>query len=137
MIKIDWHPEEKQLRQFGFIALVGFPVMGLVFWLFASAPDTLLYSLLGLGVLCPILDLIHPPLLWPIYVTMMLLSILIGIPVSYTLLALIYYLMFTPVGLLFRLLGKDPLTKGPDESLSSYWIVRKTAPSPASYLRLY
>ncbi len=137
MIEANWNPEEKQLRQFGFIALVGFPVMGWVFWYIASAPIGLLYGLIGLGLLCPILVLIHPKLIKPIYVTMMCISLLIGIPLSYTLLALIYYLMFTPVGLLFRLLGKDPLTKGPDKTLNSYWIVRKTDPSPASYLRLY
>lgn len=137
MIEIDWKPELKQLRQFGYIALVGFPIMGLVFWYFASAPYALLYSLIGLGILCPILVSIHPKLIKPIYLIMMVLSMVIGIPMSYTLLGLIYFLMFTPVGLVFRLLGKDPLTKGPDPSLSSYWIVRKTVRSPASYLRLY
>jgi len=137
IIDIDWNPEARLLRQFGYIALVGFPIMGLVFRFIAGAPDGLCYSLIGLGLLCPILALIHPSLIKPIYLAMMLLSMVIGIPVSFTLLALIYYLLFTPVGLLFRLLGRDPLAKGPDPKLSSYWISRETQPSPASYLRLY
>lgn len=137
MIDIDWKPEDKQLRQFGFIALAGYPFMGLVFWYVASASDAVLFGFIGLGLLCPLLVLIHPKLIKPIYLTMMLLSLLIGVPVSYTLLGVIYFLLFMPVGLLFRLLGRDPLTKGPDKQLSTYWIERKTQPSPASYLRLY
>jgi hypothetical protein len=54
---------------------------------------------------------------------------------SMILLGLIYYGMFTPVGLAFRVAGRDPLHRKLDRAAKSYWQVR--ARSPASYLRLY
>jgi hypothetical protein len=49
-----------------------------------------------------------------------------------------FYLVLTPVGLLLRLLGKDPLHRKPDRSAASYWV--KRAPEkidPERYERLF
>ena len=32
MIEMDWHPGEKQLKQFGWISLFGFPLIGVLLW---------------------------------------------------------------------------------------------------------
>jgi len=137
MIEIDWNPEEKLLRQFGFIAVFGFPLMGLAFWWLSGAPIGLLYTFIGIGLVCLLLGLTFPPALKPVFLGMSLIAIPIGFVVSFVLLILIYFTIFTIVGLAFRLMGKDPLIKGPNADLKSYWIVRKGSPSPASYLRLY
>ncbi len=137
MIEIDWNPEEATLRQFGFIATIGFPFMGLAMWWLVGAPILLLWILCGLGLLCLLLGLTIPIAVKPIFLAMSLIALPIGLVVSFVMLALIYYTIFTIVGLFFRLTGRDPLTKGPDQSLKSYWIERKETPSPASYLRLY
>lgn len=139
MIKLDLKPSDTQLRQFGWIALVGFPVMGLLLTQTRlGAPLWVLWVLLGLGGalgLCALLKLTPP--IKPVYVVMMLVSFPIGVVLSTVLLALIYYLLFTPVGLLFKLLGRDPLHRKIDRAAASYWHVRETQRTPASYLRLY
>jgi hypothetical protein len=43
----------------------------------------------------------------------------------YVLLAVIFLLVFTPVGIALRLLGKDPLDRKLDPGASSYWIERQ------------
>ena len=45
----------------------------------------------------------------------------IGWVISYTLLAAIYYLIVTPIGLFMRLLGRDPLQRQLDHTTESYW----------------
>jgi Saxitoxin biosynthesis operon protein SxtJ len=57
------------------------------------------------------------------------LGLLLSKVVSPILLALLFYLVITPVGLLMRALGKDPLRLRRRES-SSYWIARQP-PGPA------
>ena len=57
--------------------------------------------------------------------------------VSTLLLGLIYYGLFTPVGLLFRVLGRDSMNRKFDPTADSYWIVRDERRTPASYFRLY
>jgi hypothetical protein len=45
---------------------------------------------------------------------------------------LIYVTTFVPIGLLMRLMGKDPLQKSFDKSAESYWIVRGKEPGTTS-----
>lgn len=139
MIKLDLKPSDRQLRQFGWIALIGFPLVGVAMTQWpGSLPLTVLWVLLGLGAamgLCALLNL--TVLIKPVYVVMMLVSWPIGVVLSTVLLALIYYLLFTPVALLFKLLGRDPMNRKIDRNATSYWHVRETQRTPASYLRLY
>ena len=59
MVEIDWNPDAKTLRQFGWVALVGFGVVALLAWkewlIFAfglgDARTTVTGALLGMGVL--------------------------------------------------------------------------------------
>ena len=44
--------------------------------------------------------------------------------VTNTVLALCFYLVFTPIGLVMRLCGKDLLNQGIDKEAPSYWITR-------------
>ena len=59
----------------------------------------------------------------------------IGIAVSHVVLALVYYLALTPIGLTMRMLRHDPLARGFDPSAQSYWIPRKTNRTPESYFK--
>ena len=48
----------------------------------------------------------------------------IGFVVSHIILAAVYYLVLTPVGLVMRLVGYDPMKRRFDRDGSSYWIAR-------------
>ncbi|MGE0142466.1 MAG: SxtJ family membrane protein [Planctomycetota bacterium] len=137
MIKFNLDPPARQLREFGWFSLFGFPlVAGLLRWRF-TIPDWLFYGLIGLGVLCFVLSQIDAKLVKPVFVGLMLVATPIGFVISMVLMLVIYFGLFMPVGLLFRLLGKDPLAKYPNPKLTSYWHVRTTPPSKARYLKLY
>jgi hypothetical protein len=58
------------------------------------------------------------------------LGILLGKIVTPVVTALLFFLVFTPMGCLFRLLGKDPLRLAADPGAGSYWIERQP-PGPA------
>jgi len=58
------------------------------------------------------------------------LGLLLGRIVSPVVLSLLFFLVVTPVGLLMRLTGKDPLRLRTDSGADSYWIVRDP-PGPA------
>jgi hypothetical protein len=57
--------------------------------------------------------------------------------VSIISLIIVFYLIFTPIGILLKLFGKDPLNQSIDKKASSYWIKRKQAAfSKESYERM-
>jgi hypothetical protein len=109
MIAIQWNPSEKQLRQF---AGVWFPAFcGLVGW--SIGHKTGHWSAVEIGwVLAGLLSvggLVLPALIRPIFVGLILLTFPIGWVVSHLLLGLIFYGVVTPIGLILRISGHDPL----------------------------
>jgi len=138
MLKIDFNPPKDQLCQFGAIALGGFTLIGAIATLQFGAPPVVGHVCLALAAVLGLLgamELTGP--IKPFYVGMMILAWPIGMAISMVLLSLIYYGMFTPVALFFRLTGRDPLERKLDPNAKSYWVARETQRSPASYLRLY
>ncbi|MCA8943816.1 MAG: hypothetical protein KDB80_14735 [Planctomycetes bacterium] len=139
MLKLDLNPPVSQLRQFGTIALFGFPLVGfMISWKFLEDPmHPTFWVLLAVGVVTFVLSKIDAKLIKPIFVGLMVVALPIGLVISFVLMGLIYYGMVTPIGVLFRLFGRDPLNKTPDPDAKSYWHVRTKQPSPASYLKQY
>jgi hypothetical protein len=135
MIKIDWHPGEKMLRQFGWISLAGFGLLASVAW-FRFGCQPVAITLCALAVLVPVIGMVKPRLLKFLYIGLSLITFPIGIVVSNLVLLLIFLLVFTPLALIFRLFGRDELRLRLDRAAPTYW--RKYDPErrdPASYYR--
>jgi hypothetical protein len=85
---------------------------------------SMIYFVLA-GALLLVTGILLPNLLKPLYNGWMSLALVIGYFMSRVLLTLIFYLIFTPVGLIMRLLKKDPLDRKADPDAGSYWIRRE------------
>ena len=138
MIKFDLNPPKDQLCQFAMIALGGFTLIGIILTRQFGLPPIAGHIALALAAVMGLLgamELTGP--IRPVFVGMMILAYPIGMVISLVLLSLIYFGMFTPVALFFRLIGRDSLHRKLDPNTQSYWFVRETQRTPASYLRLY
>jgi hypothetical protein len=56
---------------------------------------------------------------------------------SFLLLAAIYFLVFTPIGLVMRLFGRERLPRRFNSGAMTYWIKRPAARPPGSYFRQF
>ena len=142
MIQIDFNPSPAKLRQFGWVAVVGFPLIavGILYSWLAWQPNLAVYTLFALGGLSGLLAMVGPRALLPIYVAMMLVAIPIGFVISMVLLRLIYYALFTPMALWFRCRGRDAMNRALEPDCESYWQDHRDISrprTPGSYLRLY
>lgn len=63
-----------------------------------------------------------------IYKTWMRIAHVIGLINSKILFTLVFYVIFTPVGLFMKLMGKDLLDARIDKTKNSYWIKRDRIP---------
>ena len=61
----------------------------------------------------------------------------IGIVGLSLVLVFIYYVVFTPAGLLIRALGHDPLTRRFEPDRTSYWVRRPEAAAADRYFRQF
>jgi hypothetical protein len=78
-------------------------------------------------------SLLTPRVLAPVKRLWLKLGAVIYVVVGPIALGLIYIIVMVPVGILIRLLGKDPLSLKHDPSTPSYWITRDIgSPAPKS-----
>jgi hypothetical protein len=138
----NWNPDDRQLRQFGWASLIAFAVLGLVFaWRLDAFAGSGRWSapavLWAVGVILAVAAAGRPRSVRPAYLVLMFAAAPINWVVMRVLFAVIYYLIFTPVALLFRLIGRDPLRRRSDPQAASYWVERRSDAPVARYFRQF
>jgi Saxitoxin biosynthesis operon protein SxtJ len=132
--EIPFHPPLSTLRWFagfGTIALLG---LATVQYLHAEN-DVLALVFLGLAIAAGLLGLIAPARLRPVFVGMMVVSYPLNWLVTHLILAFLFYCVFTSVGLIFKLIGRDALNRRLEPESASYWIAKPPARGIRSYFR--
>ena len=143
MIEIDLNPDTRTLRQFGFIALVGFGLLAVAAWyevlvfsfgLGGSRPYVA-GSLAVVAGLASIFSLIHPRANLGLYLGLTILAYPIGFALSYLILGVLFFLVVTPVGLVLRLCGRDAMERRRLPDAESYWVDARGGRSDQSYFK--
>ncbi len=81
---------------------------------------------------------LFPSVLKPIYILWMKLAFVLGWINARLILIIIFYLLFTPIGLIMRLFRADLLDRKIEKNKDSYWKRReKKAFNPVDYERLF
>jgi hypothetical protein len=122
------------LRQFAGLCLLIFG--GWACWAYfgQNQPSwALLFA--GLAAVLGCGGLVWPRGIRPIFVTAMALAMPIGAVVSRVLLGVLFFGLFTPVGLFFKLISRDALRRRYAPEQASYWEPKPSATDVRSYLR--
>jgi hypothetical protein len=76
-----------------------------------------------------------PPLRKPIFLGWTYLTFPIGFVLSHVILGFVYYVVFTLMGLVMRLVGYDPMQRKLDPAAKSYWVAHDPGASIERYFR--
>src|SRR5262245_3134108 len=126
-------PNQKRLRQFAALCLVFFG--GLAAWRAARGQVDLRMWLLALaGVTIGGLGLWRPLAIRYVYSGWMIAAFPIGWTVSRLMIAAMFFIVFTPVALVFRLMKRDALHLR-NVPASSYWTPKSRAGAVSEYFR--
>lgn len=121
----------KTLSQFGLVVGGAFAVIGVWPFLFHSARPRL--WALVLAVFLILAAMAFPRLLGPFYRGWMAVGHLLGWINTKVILGVLFYVVFTPVGLLRRLFGGDPLHREFEAHAETYRVMRR--PRPRTHMR--
>ena len=111
-------------RKFGFFFTAVFLVASAYFYMKTNTIG--LYTFGGLAIIFLLITIIKAEILLPLNKLWMSLGHLIGLFVSPIVLGLIFFGIFTPIGFVMRLFGRDELRLKFKEK-RSYWIKREIA----------
>jgi len=135
---IPWNPTRRTLRQFAVLWLLFFGLLTLYQVTMHDGRDFTPALVLGvLGVLLGPLGIVRPEFFRPLFVGSMVAAFPFNYVTSRLILGLIFYGMFMPLGLLFRLARRDSLGRRFCPEQGSYWTAKPVAENPRSYLRQF
>lgn len=136
--EVNWHPDTAARRTFARSLVIGFPSLAVVLllvgyltgkgWNFGPA-----FKLGGIGTAAGVLFYAIPAIARPFYVVWYALACSIGLVVGNVVLALIFYVLVTSIGLVKRLFGRQSIRETPDSSAKTYWLDAPPASKPQRY----
>jgi hypothetical protein len=108
-----------ELRKFGVTVGIVFGLLGgLLLW--RGKEYYYLFFIICAALL--ILGSVYPVWLRPLFRVWMGFATVMGWVMTRVILTLLFYLVFTPIGAVARLVGKDMLNRQIDRNCASYWI---------------
>lgn len=136
LIAKDREPSARDLRVFGLMVLIFFGVVGgIVLWRTSSWLVTGI--LWGVAVVGVSFFYAVPALRRPMFVAWMRLFYPVGWLISQLMLIVVYYLVITPMGLMRRLVGGDPLGRRRRAGAQTNWVEHDPGTEPARYFRQF
>ncbi|MGC3966067.1 MAG: hypothetical protein QM775_01450 [Pirellulales bacterium] len=133
LFQINRSPDDRTLRQFAVAATV----------VATLAAATISRNLLTAGIVAAA-GIVACAATWrqtqiwkPIFVGLSYATAPIGLVVGELLLLVMYFGVFLPIGMVMKLLGRDPLERRFDRTAPSYWTPKRSARSTASYFRQF
>jgi len=136
LLEINKNPSRRDLAWFGTVLLLFFAVIGAIAGRTLSS-EVARNILWGAGVVLALAYYAVPGLRRPMFVGWMYAAYPMGFIVSHLLLGLVYFGVVTPIGLVMRAVGHDPMARRFDRAASTYWVAREQAPDVKRYFRQF
>ena len=133
---LNWRPDARELRRFAIAMLIGFTILGLLSVWRGKGIGTASIVLWSLGVVLAVAAFI-PRLGRMAYLAVYLPTSIIGYVVSNVLLALMFLVVITPLGLILKLMGKDLLQQQRRPKERTGWMPVKSTKTEDSYYRQF
>ena len=133
LIEMNWKPSDRNIRQFGLVNVVALP---LIAWVWNSGIDVILWCV-AIGAMLAILSIVVPIAVRPLYLLISCVAYPIGRVVSELSLLFMYYIVLVPIGMFFRLTGRDALSRKIERDADTYWHTRTEQPTARSYFHQY
>jgi len=145
LIELDLDPPQPLLRQFGFIACGAFGLLALCAqqrWLLfdadlGAARTPVVLGLAALAAVSLLVSLVAPRANRIVYVALTLVAFPIGLVVSYVIMAVLFYAIVVPTGLLLRLSGRELMPLAVDRSRDSYWQTSRPRRASETYFKQF
>src|SRR5438132_506238 len=140
--EVNWNPDIAERRKFARSLIIGFPCIA-VLLLLAGWLKTGIWNvkpaltLGGVGLAIGLVLFALPGLARPFYVIWYGLACAIGLVVGNILLAVVFYILITGVGLAMRATGRSSIRKKMDKQATSYWKDAQPVTDPQRYYRQF
>jgi Saxitoxin biosynthesis operon protein SxtJ len=136
LVDINWNPSRKELRVFSLLLVAfGVIVAGALYQRLES--DAPAITVLVITSAIGLLGIVLPNCVRLVYVVWMGLAFPVGWIVSHTMMLAVFFLVVTPIGLVMRMCGRDPMQRQINRKAKTYWITRSPQTDMKNYFRQF
>ncbi len=125
----------KQQKKYGVIGAFVFAALALGIYSHVLGPHR--WAFVGLAAFFALGAIGASELIRPVYLVALVATFPIGLVVGPIVMAAIFYLVFFPVAILFKIIGRDTMTRQFDDNLSTYWVERRPTTDVKRYFRQF
>ncbi len=137
IVTVNWKPSQRDLKGFRRIALMVLPLVGLVLHFVKQVDWRWCMAIGSMGGIIWASGLISYKLTRVIYLILVALTLPIGLVLSLTIMALFYFGIITPLGLLFRVIGRDAMCRRFDAEAKTYWVPHEPSRAAERYFQQF
>lgn len=137
LVSVNWNPSRKDLNGFRIIAVVATTLIAVLLYTLKGVDVRWCAGIMAFGGLIWLSGLVSLTLTRYIYVTLMAITLPIGLVVSMVLMAAVYFGLVTPLGLIFRLIGRDALCRKFDPEAPTYWLPHRQTKKVERYFQQF
>ena len=135
VVQINKNPSRRDLLVFVSVLPLFFGLLGALRW--HAGSTGVAQALWGAGIVLGGVGLLVPPARRWLYIGWMYAVYPIAWTVSHLILGGIYFLVMTPIALVIRAFGSDPMNRAFDKSAGSYWVRRQPNSDVSRYFRQF
>ncbi len=137
LVEINWNPEKSQLRMFGLTAVIVLGAVGIILRFVFGVAGVAALLVAGAGLCIFVISLVSVKAVRMVYLGLTFAALPIGFVISILLIAAFYFFILTPVGLVFKLLGRDTLARKFRTEAATYWASHTQSSEPERYFHQF
>ena len=137
LVSVNWNPSRKDLNGFRLIAVGAGVLAATLLYTVKHADLRWCLAIAVAGGCIGLSGYISLKLTRCIYIVMIAVTLPIGFVVSLALMAVFYFGLITPLGLIFRLIGRDAMRRRFDPDAETYWIRHQQATKTERYFQQF
>lgn len=136
LVRIDRNPSDRTLRQFA-VSWFILAIMASLLLYYNAGWISVGAVLIALGLILLVFGWIKPQAIRVFFVAWMVGLYPVNYVMSHLILFSLFYGLFTPIGILLRILGKDPLHRNWDPKAETYWQAHSPPAKKSQYFRQF
>lgn len=137
LLELKRDPTPREVRQFARIWLPAFCALLAAWAVLRWQAWPVAGALVAIALVGAIVEWARPRWMKVLFLGWMWAAFPVGWLVSHVLMGLIYYLVITPIGLIMRAVGRDPLSRRFEPEAETYWTRREPPADPSHYFRQF
>ncbi len=137
LVSVNWNPNRKELNGFRWVSVIATWSIAVVLYTLKGVDVRWCAAVVGFGAFIWLSGLVSLTLTRYVYVVLVAVTLPIGFVVSLVLMSVFYFGLITPLGLVFRLIGRDVLCREFNRQAPSYWVTHEQTKKVERYFQQF